>query len=157
LNIQDFPGSKEFREEDSLDVEALRQCSSLIFVMDAHDSDKELACNKFFDVIKVAYKLNPSIMFEVFIHKVDPDLFTQDEQKFDTLNEVSLNMQSLLREFGLSGDGQGEDGNNFVRLHYNLTSIYDLTIFQALSQVIQKMLPQVQFITQLLDQLVKSS
>lgn len=116
---------------------ALKNCSSLIFVIEAHEQDKDIACNKFYEIIKVAYKINPAIMFEVFIHKVDPDIYMQDEQKFDTLNEISMSMRSLLKDFGVGGnDGYGEDGNNVVRLQYNLTSIYDLTIFQALSQVI---------------------
>jgi len=48
-----------------------------------------MACNKLFEIIKVAQKVNPSITFEVFIHKVDSDMFMQDEQKFDALNEIS--------------------------------------------------------------------
>lgn len=136
FQIKDFPSSKELSVDDPSDVQALRSCSSLIFVIDAHEQDKEMACNKFFEIIKVAYKINPSIMFEVFIHKVDPDLYMQDEQKFDTLNEISMSMRGLLRDSGLGGEGFGEDANSVVRLQYNLTSIYDLTIYQALSQVI---------------------
>lgn len=77
-------------------MQALKQCGSLIYVIDAHEQDKEVACNKLFEIIKVAYKVNPDIRFEVFIHKVDSDMFMQDEQKFDTLNEISQNMRSLL-------------------------------------------------------------
>jgi len=62
-------------------------------------------------------------------------------------------MRGLLSEHGF-GSGHG---NKEVAIDYNLTSIYDLTIYQALSRVIQKMLPQTQFIVQLLDQLVLSS
>lgn len=60
-------------------------------------------------------------------------------------------MRSLLQEYGSQ--------TNFkeVQVGYHLTSIYDLTIYQALSRVIQKMLPQTQFIVNLLDQLVRSS
>ena len=157
FNINEYPGTHELSENNPADVVALRQCSSLIFVIDAHEQDKDVACNKFFEIMKVAYKVNPQIIFEVFIHKVDPDMYTQDDQKFDTLNEISMNMRGMLREFGLGSDALGVDANNIVRLHYNLTSIYDLTIYQALSQVVQKMLPQVQFITQLMDNLVKQS
>ena len=51
----------------------------------------------------------------------------------------------------------GFGGNKEVQIGYHLTSIYDLTVYQALSRVIQKMLPQTQYIVQLLDQLVRSS
>jgi len=61
-------------------------------------------------------------------------------------------MRSVLSEFGVGGQGNQE-----VQIGYHLTSIYDHTIYQALSRVIQKLLPQVQYISQLLDQLVRSS
>jgi len=60
-------------------VQTLKQCGSLIYVIDAHDQDKDMACNKLFEIIKVAHKVNPAIRFEVFIHKVDSDMFMQDE------------------------------------------------------------------------------
>ena len=58
---------------------ALKQCGSLIYVIDAHEPDKEHGCNKLFEIVKVAAKVNPSITFEVFIHKVDSDMFMQYE------------------------------------------------------------------------------
>uniref|UniRef100_A0A7S3CTH0 Uncharacterized protein n=1 Tax=Strombidium rassoulzadegani TaxID=1082188 RepID=A0A7S3CTH0_9SPIT len=73
-------------------------------------------------------------------------MYVQDEQKFDLVKDISRNMNLLLREIGSN-----------ISLLYNWTSIYDLTIFQTLSQVIQRMLPQVQFITQLMDTFVKQS
>lgn len=58
----------------------------------------------------------------------------------------------------MRGQLQESVGNDKeVQIGYHMTSIYDLTIYQALSKVIQKMLPQVQYITQLMDQLVRSS
>jgi Ras-related GTP-binding protein C/D len=62
-------------------------------------------------------------------------------------------MRSVLSEFGVGGHAQTQE----VQISYHLTSIYDHTIYQALSRVIQKLLPQVQYVTQLLDQLVRSS
>jgi len=105
-------------------------------VIDAHEQDKDFSCNKLFEIIKVAHKISPEITFQVFIHKVDSDMFMQDEQKFDTLNEISQNMRGQLQEYTM-GYGQG----NEVQIEYHLTSIYDHTIYQALSRVIQKMLP----------------
>ena len=55
------------------DLQALKQCGSLIYVIDAHESDKDLSCNKLFEIIKVAHSVNPAITFEVFIHKIDTD------------------------------------------------------------------------------------
>jgi len=90
-----------------------------------------MSCNKLFEIIKVAHKINPGISFEVFIHKVDSDMFMQDDQKFDALNEIQMNMRGLLQEYS----GSGMLGND-IPIAYHLTSIYDLTIYQALSRVI---------------------
>ena len=89
FNIKDFPGNKELRENNPTDVQHLKNCGSLVYVIDAHEQDKDFTCNKLFEIIKVAHKLNPKITFEVFIHKVDSDMFMQDEQKLDALNEIS--------------------------------------------------------------------
>jgi len=137
FNIKDFPGTKELKEQNPADVATLKNCGSLIYVIDAHEQDKDMACNKLFEIIKVAHKVNPKIAFEVFIHKVDSDMFMQDEQKFDALNEISQNMRGLLSEFGVNNNGQSQE----VQIAYYLTSIYDHTIYQALSRVIQKLLP----------------
>jgi Ras-related GTP-binding protein C/D len=40
---------------------------------------------------------------------------------------------------------------------YYLTSIYDHTIYEALSKVVQKLLPQVPFISSMMDTLISRS
>lgn len=44
-----------------------------------------------------------------------------------------------------------------VSLSFQLTSIYDHTIYEALSKVVQKLLPQVNFISQMMDNLISRS
>ena len=73
FQIKDFPGTKELRENQ--DAKTLKECGSLIYVIDAQEQDKDMCCNKLFEIIRVAHKVNPAITFEVFIHKVDSDMF----------------------------------------------------------------------------------
>ena len=108
FQIKDYPGTKELKENNPSDVAALKNCGSLIYVIDAHEQDKDFACNKLFEIIKIAHKVNPIITFEVFIHKVDSEIFQQDEQKFDALNEVSQNMRGLLSD-GVGGQGSNQE------------------------------------------------
>ncbi len=82
------------------------------------------------DIIKTCSAINKSISYEVFIHKVDTDMFLSDEEKVDCLNEIRDNMRQLLSDTSLQ-----------VSLSFYLTSIYDHTIYEALSKVIQKLLP----------------
>ena len=44
-----------------------------------------------------------------------------------------------------------------VSLSFYLTSIYDHTVYDSLSKVIQKLLPQVSFITSMIDNLINTS
>jgi len=94
-------------------------------VIDAQQLEYEQPCERLRDIIKLAATLNKNISYEVFIHKVDTDMFTNDEQKMDTLNEIQDIMRGLLN-----------DSNLQVSLSFYLTSIYDHTIYEALSKVI---------------------
>ena len=64
----------------------------------------------------------------------------------DCLNDIQENMRQLLNDTSLS-----------VSLSFYLTSIYDHSIYEALSKVIQKLLPQVGFISTLIDSLINNS
>lgn len=59
FTIKDYPGNKDFSENNVNDVNTLRNCGSLIYVIDANDQDKDSACNKLYEIIKVAQKINP--------------------------------------------------------------------------------------------------
>ena len=55
-------------------------------------------------------------------------------------------MRGLLQEFKTQ-----------ISLSFQLTSIYDHTIYEALSKVVQKLLPQVAFISSMMDTLISRS
>lgn len=103
----------------------IKQCGSLIYVIDAQQQEYESPCLKLREIIKVAHQLNKNISYEIFIHKVDTDMFLSDDQKMDCLNDIQEIMRSLLNEYNLQ-----------VSLSFYLTSIYDHTIYEALSKVI---------------------
>jgi Ras-related GTP-binding protein C/D len=87
--------------------------------------DNEANCVRLRDIIKTCSAVNKNISYEVFIHKIDSDLFQSDENKLDCLNEIQENMRQLLNDTSLS-----------VSLSFYLTSIYDHSIYEALSKVI---------------------
>lgn len=88
----------------------------------------------------MASTINPDISYEVFIHKVDTDMFVSDDQKMDCLNDIQELMKQLLLDYNMQ-----------MNLPFYLTSIYDHTIYEALSKVIQKLLPSVGYISTLID------
>ena len=73
-------------------------------------------------------------------------MFMNDDQKIECLNAIQTNMRGLLQEF-----------RQPISLAFQLTSIYDHTIYVALSKVVQKLLPQVTFISQMMDTLINRS
>jgi len=82
--------------------------------------------------------------FEVFIHKVDG---LTDDNKIETHRDIQQQAMDHLSE--------GKLDNNF-RLSFYLTSIYDHSIFEAFSKVIQKLVPQLPTLEGLLDILISS-
>lgn len=115
-------------------------------MIDAQSSDYETACSKLSSLIRQTSEIKPDLNYEVFIHKVDSDMFMTDDQKSDCLITIQNTMQGLLQDHKREG-----------RLTYQMTSIYDHTIYEALSKVVQKLLPQVPFITAMMDTLISRS
>jgi Ras-related GTP-binding protein C/D len=95
---------------------------------------------KLLETIEKAYKVHNGINFEVFIHKVDG---LSDEKKNDILKDIQKYVNEELTDLGLK-----------VSVKYYLTSIYDHSIYEAFSRVIQSLIPQLNTLENLLDILV---
>lgn len=42
------------------------------------------------------------MIFEVFIHKIDSNTFDRNDEKYEVLSEISMNMKGLLNEYAES-------------------------------------------------------
>ncbi|KAL6079372.1 ras-related GTP-binding protein C isoform X2 [Balamuthia mandrillaris] len=137
FQIWDFPGQLDFFDP-AFDSDAIfGGCGALIFVIDAQDEYEE-ALRKLHITVTKAYKVNPRICFEVFIHKVDG---LSDDHKIESQRDIEQQAMDDLAEAGLDD----------VHLSFYLTSIYDHSIFEAFSKVIQKLIPQLPTLENLLD------
>ncbi len=76
FNIVDFPGNYVFKNDLKRQIE---HCGALIYVIDAQSSDYETACVRLRDLIKQTSDIKPDLNYEVFIHKVDSDMFMTDD------------------------------------------------------------------------------
>jgi Ras-related GTP-binding protein C/D len=136
FQIWDFPGQLDFFDP-AFDSEAIfGGCGALIFVIDAQDEYDE-ALRKLHVTVTKAIKVNPRISFEVFIHKVDG---LSDDHKIEAQRDIQQQAQDDLNDAKLD-----------VHLSFYLTSIYDHSIFEAFSKVIQKLIPQLPILENLLD------
>lgn len=66
----------------------MSQCGALVYVFDAQQSDYESPLKKLRELIKQINEVKPNLNYEVFIHKVDTDIFQTNDQKEECLIAV---------------------------------------------------------------------
>ena len=126
FSVWDFPGQIDIFDP-SFNAEAIfGGCGALVFVIDAQDDYLD-ALSKLNMTVTRAYRTNPDIKCEVFIHKVDG---LSDDTKMETQRDIHQKATDELAEAGLEGQ---------IHLTFYLTSIYDHSIFEAFSKVVQKL------------------
>jgi len=81
----------------------------------------------------------------VLLHKVDSDSYITDEHRSDSHAEIK---RTILEEFRLA--------KLPLRITFHLTSIFDHSVFEALSRVVQQLIPQLGLMEKLLDGLLSS-
>ncbi|XP_005750173.1 ras-related GTP-binding protein D isoform X2 [Pundamilia nyererei] len=143
FQIWDFPGQIDFFDP-TFDYEMIfRGTGALIFVIDSQDDYVE-ALSRLHLTVTRAYKVNPDISFEVFIHKVDG---LSDDHKIEKQRDIHKRTNTDLTDAGLEQ----------IHLSFYLTSIYDHSIFEAFSKVVQKLIPQLPTLENLLNIFISNS
>jgi len=137
FQVWDFPGQLEAYDPNFNPEFIFGKCGALIFVIDATDTTVE-ALKKLHLTMKKAYTINPDITFEIFIHKVDS---LTDDAKMECHRNVREQCLEDIEESKLQG----------VHPSFYLTSIYDHSIFEAFSKVVQKLIPQLPNLENLLN------
>jgi Ras-related GTP-binding protein C/D len=118
------------------------------------------ALQRLFLTIDRAYRVNPGISFEVFIHKVDG---LSDDHKIGILLYrmrvfvVTSRLETQRDIHSRLMDELADAGYHAIHLSFHLTSIYDHSIFEAFSKVIQKLIPQLPALENLLNMLCSNS
>ncbi|KAM9495135.1 ras-related GTP binding Cb isoform 1-T1 [Clarias gariepinus] len=143
FQIWDFPGQVDFLDP-AFDYQMIfRGTGALIFVIDAQDDYME-ALGRLHLTVSRAYRVNPRINFEVFVHKVDG---LSDDHKIETQRDIHQRANDDLVDAGLDK----------LHLSFYLTSIYDHSIFEAFSKVVQKLIPQLPTLENLLNIFISNS
>ena len=162
FTVWDFPGDYYGKDdENNYDNDNINNISSgdsvfvgdnaatsLIFVVDAQDEPYDHVLQSFTNAVTRALELNPNIVIEVFINKVDGELFLSDESKYDCRRDIMTQVTDELTDAGVSPDS--------IHIRYHLTSIYDHSIYEALSRVVQRLIPQLPTLENLLNVLVST-
>jgi Ras-related GTP-binding protein C/D len=104
----------------------LKDVFSIVFVIDAQDDYMD-ALSKLFLTLTLAHRQKPQLQCSIFIHKCDA--LTEDA-KIGTLRDVQTRINDELSDAGLE---------NMI-LSFYTTSIYDYSVYESLSKVIQRLL-----------------
>jgi Ras-related GTP-binding protein C/D len=149
FQVWEFPGHLNYFDPSFDSREFLRDMGAMIWVIDAQDDyfDSIIrAC----EVIIAVKRQYPNIHIVVFVHKVDG---LSDEYRQDTYESICQRIEDELSDAAIEPRTPGKSV-----VSYYQTSIYDHTIFEALSKVIQKLIPTYELaaLESLLDSLVNS-
>ncbi|KAJ5426331.1 hypothetical protein N7465_001401 [Penicillium sp. CMV-2018d] len=142
FQVWDFPGQLEYFES-AFDLEDIfGSLGALVWVIDAQDDylDSVARLNR---TILTVQQFYPGINIEVFIHKVDG---LSDEYRTDTFQDIVQRISDELSDAGYEN----------APVHYYLTSIYDYSVFEAFSKVIQKLIPNLSTLENLINTLANN-
>jgi Ras-related GTP-binding protein C/D len=129
IQVWDFPGQIDVFEDPNFDMDAIfGEIGALIWVIDAQDDYLEAVARLNATILHLQSNY-PHINIEVFIHKVDG---LSDDYKLDIQRDVTIRIQDELSDQGVEN----------AAVTFYQTSIYNHSIFEAFSKVIQKLIPQ---------------
>ncbi|ESN92620.1 hypothetical protein HELRODRAFT_164696 [Helobdella robusta] len=144
FQIWDCPGQNDFSDSSLYDLDYIFGTrGALIFVIDAQDDCNE-ALRMLNRVFTNAYNVNKNLKFEVFIHKIDG---IPEDQKLELQRYILYTASEELKESGIHG----------LHLSIHLTSIYDHTIFEAFSKVVQKLVKSLSVLENMLTMFSNNS
>ena len=139
FQVWDFPGHLDYFDP-TFDVDNIfDEIGALIWVIDAQDEYID-AITRLNTTILNLQRSYPAINVEVFVHKVDG---LSEDYRSDTFRDIIQRVQDELSDAGYDN----------APVSFYQTSIYDHSIFEAFSKVIQKLIPQLPTLEALLNSL----
>lgn len=144
FQVWDFPGQLDHFDPTFVDTtQIFSDIGALIWVVDAQDDYVDSLARLTTTIINLQNTF-PHINVEVFVHKTDS---LNEDYRSDVFQDVVQRV----------GDDLNDAGFINPNVSYHLTSIYDSSIFEALSSVIQKLIPELNVLQNLLDTLINNS
>jgi Ras-related GTP-binding protein C/D len=145
LYVREYPAHYNFDKAPVSESKFLTTCGVLVYVIDCNESSDE-TYDYFKDVVIHAVNKNPKINIEIFIHKADGTYFLKNNDKNKHRTEVQNKIKEILSEMNLEISNIG----------YYSTSIFNHSLFEAFSKIFQKIMPQNNLLSGLLDNLSTS-
>lgn len=143
FQIWDFPGQLDYFDASFDTTDIFSDIGALIWVVDAQDDYTDSVARLTTTILNLQNTF-PHINVEVFVHKTDS---LNEDFRADIFQDIVQRV----------GDDLNDAGYINPNVAYHLTSIYDSSIFEALSSVIQKLIPELNVLQNLLNTLINSS
>jgi Ras-related GTP-binding protein C/D len=142
--VRDFPKDFNFDKMSSADAKYFQTCSVLIYVIDFQELNEE-TYDYFKEVILNVLQRNPKISIEIFLHKADGAYFLKIGNMGKHRAEVQLRIKDIFSDLNLE-----------INPGFYSTSIYDHSLYEAFSKIFQRIIPQNNLLSGLLDNLATS-
>jgi len=143
FQVWDFPGQLDYFDPTFDTTQMFSDIGALIWVVDAQDDYSDSLARLTTTIINLQNTF-PHINVEVFVHKTDS---LNEDYRSDIFQDIVQRV----------GDDLNDAGFINPNVSYHLTSIYDSSIFEALSSVIQKLIPELDVLQNLLNTLINNS
>ncbi|RCK62254.1 GTP-binding protein GTR2 [Candida viswanathii] len=143
LSVMELPGQLNYFEPNYDSERLFSSVGALVYVIDSQDEYLNAITNLLM-IIDYAYKVNPNINIEVLIHKIDG---LSEDYRIDAQRDIMQRTGDELLDLGVEG----------VELSFYLTSIFNHSIYEAFSRIVQKLIPELPSLENMLDNLVEHS
>lgn len=143
LSVMELPGQLNYFEPNYDSERLFSSVGALVYVIDSQDEYLNALTNLSM-IVEFAYKVNPKINIEVLIHKIDG---LSEDYRIDAQRDIMQRTGDELLDLGLEG----------VQVSFYLTSIFDHSIYEAFSRIVQKLIPELPSLENMLDNLVQHS
>ncbi|CAK9436290.1 uncharacterized protein LODBEIA_P08480 [Lodderomyces beijingensis] len=143
LSVMEIPGQLNYFEPNYDSERLFSSVGALVYVIDSQDEYLNALTNLSM-IVDFAYRVNPKINIEVLIHKVDG---LSEDYRMDAQQDIMQRTGDELLDLGLEG----------VQVNFYLTSIFDHSIYEAFSRIVQRLVPELPSLENMLDNLVQHS
>ncbi|CCE41691.1 uncharacterized protein CPAR2_802410 [Candida parapsilosis] len=143
LSVMELPGQLNYFEPNYDSERLFSSVGVLVYVIDSQDEYLNALTNLSM-IIDFAYRVNPKINIEVLIHKVDG---LSEDYRMDAQQDIMQRTGDELLDLGLEG----------VSVSFYLTSIFDHSVYEAFSRIVQRLIPELPSLEHMLDNLVQHS
>jgi Ras-related GTP-binding protein C/D len=142
FQVWDLPGHLNYLDPAFDASEIFSEIGTLIWVIDAQDDYFEAVARLNATILNLQ-STYPAIFVNVFVHKVDG---LSDDYRLETYQDIIHRVQDELMDAGYEN----------APVYFYQTSIYDHSIFEAFSQIIQKLIPELGTLEALLSSLCRT-